>query len=214
MVAASTDDGQQLVALNEVYIGHRTHQSARYRLSSADNLPERQSSSGILVGTGTGSTGWCRSAWQERRSPLALPSPTDPELLLVRPRGLAVARNRHRQHRGPPESPRHPDDHGRIRPRRLRRRHGIRHPVRHVGPTRRSRCRADQASPCDLTAKRRVPSGVQPPGRTPDRPNRRADRFGGRGVAVGGSGPEIAHLPRPDARSRVRAQVMSCARPS
>jgi hypothetical protein len=80
MVAASTDDGQQLVALNEVYVGHRTHQSARYRLNSPDALPERQSSSGILVGTGTGSTGWCRSAWQERRSPLALPTPTDPVL--------------------------------------------------------------------------------------------------------------------------------------
>jgi hypothetical protein len=77
MVAASTDDGQQLVALNEVYVGHRTHQSARYRLSSYGGSPERQSSSGILVGTGTGSTGWCRSAWQERRSPLALPTPTD-----------------------------------------------------------------------------------------------------------------------------------------
>jgi hypothetical protein len=80
MVAASTDDGQQLIALNEVYIGHHSHQSARYRLSSPDNLPERQSSSGILVGTGTGSTGWCRSAWQERHSPLVLPSPTDPAL--------------------------------------------------------------------------------------------------------------------------------------
>ncbi|MFC6161471.1 NAD(+)/NADH kinase [Kribbella jiaozuonensis] len=80
MVAASTDDGQQLLALNEVYVGHRTHQSARYRLSSPDALPERQSSSGILVGTSTGSTGWCRSAWQERRSPLGLPGPTDPML--------------------------------------------------------------------------------------------------------------------------------------
>jgi hypothetical protein len=80
MVAASTDDGQQLLALNEVYVGHRTHQSARYRLSSPDGLTERQSSSGILVGTGTGATGWCRSAWQERRSPLALPTPTDPVL--------------------------------------------------------------------------------------------------------------------------------------
>ena len=80
MVAASTDDGQHLVALNEVYVGHRTHQSARYRLSAPDALAERQSSSGILIGTGTGSTGWCRSAWQERRSPLGLPAPTDPTL--------------------------------------------------------------------------------------------------------------------------------------
>jgi hypothetical protein len=80
MVAASTDDGQQLLALNEVYVGHRTHQSARYRLASPEGLEERQSSSGLLVGTGTGSTGWCRSAWQERHSALQLPGATDPAL--------------------------------------------------------------------------------------------------------------------------------------
>ncbi|WBQ05007.1 hypothetical protein [Kribbella sp. CA-293567] len=80
MVAASTDDGQKLLALNEVYIGNRTHQSARYRLASPEGLEERQSSSGLLVGTGTGSTGWCRSAWQERGSLLRLPSPSDPAL--------------------------------------------------------------------------------------------------------------------------------------
>ena len=79
MVAASTDDGQRLLALNEVYIGHRTHQSARYKLLT-DGREERQSSSGILVGTGTGSTGWCRSAWQERHSTLVLPQPIEPAL--------------------------------------------------------------------------------------------------------------------------------------
>jgi hypothetical protein len=80
MVAASTDDGQKLLALNEIYLGHRTHQSARYRLASPEALEERQSSSGLLVGTGTGSTGWCRSAWQERHSALPLPRATDPAL--------------------------------------------------------------------------------------------------------------------------------------
>ncbi|WP_328332539.1 hypothetical protein OHA70_14250 [Kribbella sp. NBC_00382] len=80
MVAASTDDGQKLLALNEIYVGNRTHQSARYRLASPEGLEERQSSSGLLIGTGTGSTGWCRSAWQERGSLLRLPSPTDPSL--------------------------------------------------------------------------------------------------------------------------------------
>lgn len=80
MVLASTDDGQQLLALNEIYLGHPSHQSARYQLQAPDCDPERQSSSGILIGTGTGATGWCRSAWQERRSPLELPAPADPAL--------------------------------------------------------------------------------------------------------------------------------------
>jgi NAD kinase len=60
MVAARTDDGQELVGLNEVYVGHRSHQSARYLLSAAGH-DERQSSSGLVVGTGTGATGWCAS---------------------------------------------------------------------------------------------------------------------------------------------------------
>ncbi|TWD81003.1 NAD kinase [Kribbella amoyensis] len=80
MVAARVDDGQQLIALNEVFVGHRTHQSARYRLASPDGQEERQSSSGLLVGTGTGSTGWCRSAWQERQSGLRLPGATEAAL--------------------------------------------------------------------------------------------------------------------------------------
>ena len=79
MVEAKLDDGQTLLALNEIYVGHRTHQSSRYRIGLADR-EERQSSSGIVIATGTGSTGWARSIRRERASELILPRPSDPEL--------------------------------------------------------------------------------------------------------------------------------------
>jgi hypothetical protein len=81
MVQALTDDGQRLLALNEVYVGHRSHQTARYRLTSPDASAERQASSGLIVATGTGSTGWCRSTWLERHSALVLPQPGDRRLV-------------------------------------------------------------------------------------------------------------------------------------
>ena len=80
MVEARTDDGQTLRALNEIYVGHPSHQSARYTITAPDGRSERHSSSGVLIGTGTGSTGWCRSVWLERHSALALPEPPDPRL--------------------------------------------------------------------------------------------------------------------------------------
>ncbi|RKE22888.1 NAD(+)/NADH kinase [Streptomyces sp. TLI_171] len=80
MVEAVADDTQRLLALNEIYLGQPGHQTARYRLSAPGGEAESQASSGVLVGTGTGATGWCRSAWLERSSRLALPSPTAPGL--------------------------------------------------------------------------------------------------------------------------------------
>ena len=41
---------------------------------------ERQFSSGLIVATGTGATGWCRSIWQQSRSQLELPAPDEPRL--------------------------------------------------------------------------------------------------------------------------------------
>ncbi|HZN20661.1 MAG TPA: hypothetical protein VFB84_21120 [Micromonosporaceae bacterium] len=75
MVVAALDDGQELVGLNEVYVGHPSHQSARYAIATADGRRERQSSSGVVAGTGTGATGWCASIVRERAAAPALPAP-------------------------------------------------------------------------------------------------------------------------------------------
>lgn len=56
-------DGQKLLAFNDLFIGARTHVSAHYRLRATPERTtwERQSSSGVIVSTGAGSTGWLSS---------------------------------------------------------------------------------------------------------------------------------------------------------
>jgi NAD kinase len=60
MARAVLNDGQSLHAVNDLFVGQRTHVSARYRLRYQD-YEEDQSSSGIIISTGAGSTGWFRS---------------------------------------------------------------------------------------------------------------------------------------------------------
>jgi NAD kinase len=60
MAQATLNDGQTLLAVNDLFVGQKTHCSARYRLQFRES-EEDQSSSGIIISTGAGSTGWLRS---------------------------------------------------------------------------------------------------------------------------------------------------------
>lgn len=80
MVEATREDGQKLLALNEIYIGHRTHQSSRYRINYGGKA-ERHSSSGVIVASGTGCTGWTRSIATPLREAPPLPMPEDERLV-------------------------------------------------------------------------------------------------------------------------------------
>ncbi|WP_077490121.1 hypothetical protein [Sinomonas mesophila] len=79
MVRARLDDGQELCALNEVFVGHASHQSARYTVATPDGGSELQSSSGLIISSGTGSTGWCASIARDRGG-RRLPLPTERRL--------------------------------------------------------------------------------------------------------------------------------------
>lgn len=60
MAQAELNTGQRLYAVNDLFIGVRSHASARYVIASGMH-EEQHSSSGIIVSTGLGSTGWFRS---------------------------------------------------------------------------------------------------------------------------------------------------------
>jgi NAD kinase len=62
LAAMRLDDGQRLLAFNDLFVGTKTHTSARYRIA-ARGLTEAQSSSGVLISTGVGSTGWMSSVF-------------------------------------------------------------------------------------------------------------------------------------------------------
>lgn len=81
MVEAVLDGGESLFALNEIFVGHRSHQSARYRIEvPKEGAGEREgaveaeehASSGLIVASGTGATGWARSIAEATRLGLSL----------------------------------------------------------------------------------------------------------------------------------------------
>lgn len=78
MAQCELDDGQVLTALNEIYVGHASHQSARYIIGDGTG-EEYQSSSGVLASTGTGATGWAASL-APTFGTVTLPTPAEASL--------------------------------------------------------------------------------------------------------------------------------------
>lgn len=60
LAEARLADGQTLRAVNDLFIGPRTHSSALYDIEWGERR-ESQSSSGVIVSTGLGSTAWLKS---------------------------------------------------------------------------------------------------------------------------------------------------------
>lgn len=60
MAEVKLNTGESLFGVNDLFIGPKTHTSARYVIKVGDKS-ESQSSSGVIVSTGLGSTGWFRS---------------------------------------------------------------------------------------------------------------------------------------------------------
>ena len=60
MGKVTLSDKQTLYAVNDLFIGCKTHTSARYEIVFEDQR-ETHSSSGLIVSTGLGSTAWMRS---------------------------------------------------------------------------------------------------------------------------------------------------------
>ncbi|MHA1156176.1 MAG: sugar kinase [Candidatus Heimdallarchaeota archaeon] len=60
MTQAKLNNGQILYGVNDLFIGHKSHGSARYTITHT-GITEKHSSSGIIISTGAGSTAWFKS---------------------------------------------------------------------------------------------------------------------------------------------------------
>jgi NAD kinase len=78
MAEAVLNDGQRLLAFNDFFIGTASHTSARY-LITHDGYTETHSSSGIIVSTGAGATGWLSSLFNMANGIHRVFNPTLPQ---------------------------------------------------------------------------------------------------------------------------------------
>jgi hypothetical protein len=85
MAEARLNTGLALLAVNDFFIGQRSHVSARYRIA-VGGREERQSSSGIIVSTGFGSSGWMKSIYAGLRAAGSQPQGFDGTLPWDTPR--------------------------------------------------------------------------------------------------------------------------------
>ena len=70
MAEVVLNDGQSLLGFNDLFVGARSHVSARY-LIQVGKQREHHSSSGIIVSTGAGCTGWLSSMFNMANGMLA-----------------------------------------------------------------------------------------------------------------------------------------------
>ena len=84
MAEARLSDGQIIRAVNDIFIGSASHASARYHVQIG-NQSEEHSSSGLIVSTGVGSTGWLRSIYA---GAIAISRQLSPELAIQQPEPL------------------------------------------------------------------------------------------------------------------------------
>jgi NAD kinase len=83
MAEAALNDGQTLLAFNDLFIGTQSHISARYQITF-EGQSERHSSSGLIVSTGAGSTGWLSSMFHMAAGVARFATGANPEIDLAR----------------------------------------------------------------------------------------------------------------------------------
>lgn len=87
MAQATLNTGETRYAVNDLFIGPRSHTSARYIIEQGQRS-ENQSSSGLIVSTGLGSTGWLTSLLvgvSAISRSVGNPDPGEPGALSARP---------------------------------------------------------------------------------------------------------------------------------